>query len=90
MVKRVAAMKVRDKLGQLLDDVYYQGDEVVIERAGKAMAILIPVTRYQQYQRDREERFKILEQIKARTKSIPAKQLDATIDEAVRASRARR
>lgn len=90
MVKRVAAMKVRDKLGQLLDDVYYQGDEVVIERAGKAMAILIPVTRYQQYQRDREERFKILEQIKARTKRIPAKQLDATIDEAVRASRARR
>ncbi len=83
-------MKVRDKLGQLLDDVYYQGDEVVIERAGKAMAILIPVTRYQQYQRDREERFKILEQIKARTKRIPAKQLDATIDEAVRASRARR
>ena len=90
MVKRVAAMKVRDKLGQLLDDVYYQGDEVVIERAGKAMAILIPVTRYQQYQRDREERFKILEQIKARTKRIPAKQLDATIDEAVCASRARR
>jgi antitoxin (DNA-binding transcriptional repressor) of toxin-antitoxin stability system len=90
VVKRVAAMKVRDKLGQLLDDVYYQGDEVVIERAGKAMAILIPVTRYQQYQRDREERFKILEQIKARTKRIPAKQLDATIDEAVRASRARR
>ena len=83
-------MKVRDKLGQLLDDVYYQGDEVVIERAGKAMAILIPVTRYQQYQRDREERFKILEQIKARTKRIPAKQLDASIDEAVRASRARR
>ena len=83
-------MKVRDKLGQLLDDVYYQGDEVVIERAGKAMAILIPVTRYQQYQRDREERFKILEQIKARTKRIPAKQLDATIHEAVRASRARR
>ena len=90
MVKKVAAMKVRDNLGQLLDEVYYRGDEVVIERAGKAMAILVPVGRYEQYQRDRKERFKILDQIKAKTRRIPAKRLDATIAEAVCASRARR
>lgn len=90
MVKKVAAMKVRDNLGQLLDEVYYRGDEVVIERAGKAMAILVPVGRYEQYQRERQERFKILDQIKAKTRRIPAKRLDATIAEAVRASRARR
>ena len=90
MVKKVAAMKVRDNLGQLLDEVYYRGDEVVIERAGKAMAILVPVGRYEQYRRERQERFKILDQIKAKTRRIPAKRLDATIAEAVRASRARR
>jgi antitoxin (DNA-binding transcriptional repressor) of toxin-antitoxin stability system len=90
LVKKVAAMKVRDNLGQLLDEVYYRGDEVVIERAGKAMAILVPVGRYEQYQRERQERFKILDQIKAKTRRIPAKRLDATIAEAVRASRARR
>jgi antitoxin (DNA-binding transcriptional repressor) of toxin-antitoxin stability system len=90
VVKRVPAMKVRDTLGQLLDEVYYRGDEVVIERAGKAMAILVPVGRYEQYQRERRERFKILDQIKAKTRGIPSKRLDAMIDEAVRASRARR
>ena len=90
MLKKVAAMKVRDNLGQLLDEVYYRGDEVVIERAGKAMAILVPVGRYEQYQRVRQERFKILDQIKAKSRRIPAKRLDATIAEAVRASRARR
>jgi len=90
LVKKVTAMKVRDNLGQLLDEVYYRGDEVVIERAGKAMAILVPVGRYEQYQRERQERFKILDQIKAKTRRIPAKRLDATIAEAVRASRARR
>lgn len=90
MVKKVAAMKVRDNLGQLLDEVYYRGDEVVIERAGKAMAVLVPVGRYEQYQRERQKRFKILDQIKAKTRRIPAKRLDATIAEAVRASRARR
>jgi hypothetical protein len=41
VVKKVAAVKVRDNLGQLLDEVYYRADEVVIERAGKA--ILVPV-----------------------------------------------
>lgn len=90
MVKKMPAMKVRDNLGQLLDEVYYRGDEVVIERAGKAMAILVPVGRYEQYQRERQERFKILDRVKAKTRRVPAKRLDALIDEAVRASRARR
>jgi prevent-host-death family protein len=90
MVKKVPAMKVRDNLGQLLDEVYYRGDEVVIERAGKAMAILVPVGRYEQYQRERQDRFKILDQIRGKTKRVPAKRLDSTITEAVRASRARR
>ena len=90
MVRKVTAMKVRDSLGELLDEVYYRGDEVVIERAGRAMAVLVPVGRYEQYRQDRNERFKILEQIKARTKRIPGRKLNATILEAIRAARTRR
>ena len=90
MVKKVPAMKVRDNLGQLLDEVYYRGDEVVIERAGKAMAVLVPVEHYEQYRQDRAERFKIVDRIKAKARKVPAKVLDATIAEAVRAARARR
>ena len=90
MVKKVTAMKVRDSLGRLLDEVYYRGDEVVIERAGRAMVVLVPVGRYEQYQRERQERFRVLDRIKAKTRKIPAKVLEATIAEAVRAARARR
>ena len=90
MVKKVSAMKVRDNLGQLLDEVYYRGDEVVIERAGKPMAVLVPVGRYEQHRQERAERFKILDRIKAKARKAPAKALDATIAEAVRAARARR
>jgi len=90
MVKKVPAMKVRDNLGQLLDEVYYRGDEVVIERAGKAMAVLVPVGHYEQYRQDRAERFKTVDRIKAKARKVPAKVLDATIAEAVRAARARR
>ena len=84
MVKKVPAMKVRD------NEVYYRGDEVVIERAGKAMAVLVPVSRYEQFHRERQERFKILDRIKAKTRKVPTRVLDAAIAEAVRAARARR
>ena len=90
MVKKVTAMKVRDNLGQLLDEVFYRGDEVVIERAGKAMAVLVPVGRYEQYRRERRERFEVLDRVKAKTRKVPAKTLDAAIAEAVRAVRAKR
>ena len=90
MVRKVTAMKVRDNLGQLLDEVYYRGDEVVIERAGRAMAVLVPVGRYEQYRQGRDERFRILERIRARTKKVPPKKLDAMIDEAIRSARSRR
>ncbi len=90
MVRKVTAMKVRDNLGQLLEEVYYRGDEVVIERAGRAMAVLVPVGHYEQFQQNRKERFRILDRIRAKAKKIPAKKLDAVLDEAVRAARARR
>jgi prevent-host-death family protein len=90
MVRKVTAMKVRDNLGQLLEEVYYRGDEVVIERAGRAMAVLVPVGRYEQFQQNRKERFRVLDRIRARAKKIPAKKLDAALDEAVRGARARR
>jgi len=90
MVRKVAAMKVRDGLGRLLDEVHYRGDEVVIERAGRAMAVLVPMERYEQYRKGRQERFQVLDRIKTKARRVPAKQLDGVIDEAVRASRTRR
>jgi len=82
MVRKVTAMKVRDSLGRLLDEVHYRGDEVVIERAGRAMAVLVPMERYEQYRKSRQERFQALDRIKTKARRVPAKQLDEIIDEA--------
>ena len=38
MVRKINALKVRQNLGQLLDEVYHTGDQSVIERAGRPMA----------------------------------------------------
>jgi hypothetical protein len=39
MVRNATAMRVRNSLGRLLDEVHYRGDEVVIERAGRVVIV---------------------------------------------------
>jgi len=87
MVRKVTAMKVRDSLGRVLDEVHYRGDAVIIERTGRAMAVLVPMERYEQYRKSRQERFQALDRLKTKARRVPAKQLDEVIDEAVHASR---
>ena len=37
MAKRIPAMTARENFGELLEEVFYKGDEVVIERTEKPM-----------------------------------------------------
>ncbi len=90
MVRKVSAMAVRDRLGQILEEVYYQGDAVIIERAGRPMAVLVPLPEYERLRARRTERFRVYERIKARTKRIPPEKLERAIEEGVRAARGRR
>jgi prevent-host-death family protein len=36
-------MKARQNFGQMLEEVYYKGDQFIIERAGKPMAAVVPL-----------------------------------------------
>lgn len=42
MPTQVTAIKARHNLGELLDKIYYQKQQIVIMRKGKAMARLVP------------------------------------------------
>ena len=43
MEKIVDATVARRQLGTLLDEVYYKGESIVIERKGKALAKIVPL-----------------------------------------------
>ena len=43
MVKKINALKARQNLGQLVEEVYYKGDQFIIERAGRPMAAVVPL-----------------------------------------------
>ena len=42
--KKINAMQVRQRLGEILNVVYYRGDSFIIERDGKPLAALIPLS----------------------------------------------
>ncbi len=71
MKRKVSAVEARRRLGEILEGVYYRGDEVVIERAGKAMAVVIPAERYEALERGRERLFELIEKAQERKKDVP-------------------
>ena len=83
MKRTVSAMEARRKFGEMLEDVR-RGDEVVIERAGKIMGVMIPAERYGVIERRREEALKNLEEIRESARHIPPEEIDRMVDEAVR------
>jgi prevent-host-death family protein len=44
-------MKVRQKLGTLLEEVFYQNAQYIIERAGRPMAAVVPVWQLEELQK---------------------------------------
>ena len=45
-VRTINAGKARVNLGQMLDEVFYKGDHFIIERDGRPMAAVIPLSRF--------------------------------------------
>lgn len=89
MTKRVNALKARKNLGQLLEEVYYKGDQDVIERAGRPMAAVVPVWQLEEWQKRRERFFGMVEEVRQRNKKVKPQVVEREVQEAVRAVRAK-
>jgi prevent-host-death family protein len=57
MLKKVNALKARQNFGQLVEEVYYKGDQFIIERAGKPMAAVVPLWQLEDRSQRRERLF---------------------------------
>jgi len=90
MRKTVTALKARGNLGQILEEVYYRGDQYIIERSGKPMAAVVPMEQYEQWRKEREAFFSLVEEIRKPNKSVSAEKLERDVAAAKRAVRKRR
>jgi prevent-host-death family protein len=84
MKRRVNALEARRHLGELIESVYHRGDEVIIERAGKPMAVVIPAERYEAMERNRERLWEMIEEIHKKNAGADLEEIQREVDAAIR------
>ncbi len=90
MIRETSAMAVRQKFGELLNEVQYRRDRVLITKAGKPVAALIDIALFEKLRKLDDEFEQLTGKIKKAFAKIPTQKGMALIDEAVRAARKKR
>ncbi len=88
MVIRIGSKEARQRFSDLIGQVHYGGQVVIIERAGKPMAALIPLEMYERMVAEREARFKILDDLRARRPGLSPEEVEREVAAALQAVRA--
>lgn len=81
--KKIDTKTVRDRLGDLLDQARYRGDEFIIHRRGRPLAALIPYEEYERLQRQRAESLKVFQEIWEANAGVDDRQAAQDVDRAV-------
>lgn len=87
MLKKISAMKARQNLGQLLNEVSIRGDSYIIQRAGKPLAALVDMERFQQLQEDQNAALQAVRNIWKKMTEVDTREIQGAIEEAIRAAR---
>ncbi len=87
MLKKISAMKARQNLGQLLNEVSLRGDSYIIERAGKPLAALVDLERFQKLQENQNAALRAVRNMWNKMTGAEAQEIQAAITEAIQAAK---
>lgn len=87
MIRKSTAVAARQNLGDLLNQVQYRNDSVVITKDGKAVAALVDVELFERIRRLREDFLELTDRLGESYAGVPAEVAGREIDEAVTAAR---
>ena len=88
MKHEVSAMEARQRLGELLDQVFYKDDQFIIKRADKPMAAVISMRAYELYRKQREKDFEVLDRITSEVGEVSEEEAEREINGAIAEVRA--
>jgi prevent-host-death family protein len=89
MLKKVNALKARQNFGQLVEEVYYKGDQFIIERAGKPMAAVVPLWQLEDRSQRRERLSANVRKVWRSNAKVQPTVIEREVEEAVRTIRTR-
>lgn len=83
MIREAPAMTVRQNLGELLNEVQYRGDSVVITKGGKPVAALVDIALFENIRRMRDDFDRMCDELVKIGDSMTEEEVQALVDEAV-------
>lgn len=87
MIRESSAVAARQNLGDLLNQVQYRNDAVVITKDGKPVAALVDVALFERIRRLRDEFMRLTDALGRTYEDVSPAAAQAEIDEAVSAAR---
>ena len=90
MITEVSAVSFRQNLGEMLNQVQYRNDSIVINKDGKPVAALVDAELFARIRRMRERFDSLSERIAASYSEVPQEEGLAEMDAAVAAERQQR
>ena len=90
MQKKISAMKARQNLGQIMNEVAIRGDDYIVERAGKPLVAIIDMEKYQRIEEERQDALQAIRSIWSKMEGADAEEVEEIIEEAIRARRKRK
>ena len=87
MLKTVNTQEVKEALEQILDEVFYNDNQIMIEKSGKTVAVVISPSEYEAYKKQRKKDMSIFDEIRKLNKGTDPEELEKDIQEAIKAVR---
>ena len=88
MRKEISAAELHQKLGELLDGVYHNGDRLIVKRADTPLAAIVPIETYEEMLQQREQAFSVLDRIWEKVPAVSEEEAHADIEQAIAETRA--
>ena len=89
MVKKISAVKARQNLGQVMNEVALRGDNYIVERAGKPLVAIIPIEKYEELERDLDAFFDEVGLFRSGIRGVEPEDIDQAIKAGVRAAKSK-
>jgi len=71
MEKELGIAKAREQFGELVEQVQYKGDSIIINRNGKKAAVIVSIDIYEKWKQERKRFFNQIRQMQAASGLTP-------------------
>lgn len=87
MIREASAMTIRNNLGELLNEVTYRHDSIVIQKSGKPVAAIVDIALFEKIRLMQSEFDSLCDKLASKAKSIAPGVLQDELQEALTAVR---